>query len=142
MEITSMRPELICVRKSKLLQRGYDNLKEWLVANRRHVYIGRNLNYYLNNPNITSRKVKNKVGGRSQRRIQRALFMAGKFQNPFRISENLTRQESLMKYKVYAKKYLLSDLRLLSGKILGCWCDNEPCHGEILQDIYTRYYDT
>ena len=27
----------------------------------------------------------------------------------------------------------------LTGKILGCWCNPEPCHGHVLVKLYKEY---
>lgn len=63
-----------------------------------------------------------------------------KWGNPFVIGKDGTREEVIEKYK----EWLHSDLnapqleeiqRELKGKILGCWCSPEYCHGEILTEI-------
>ena len=32
-------------------------------------------------------------------------------------------------------KDLLNDLQELKGKILGCWCKPQPCHGDVLNEL-------
>ena len=47
-----------------------------------------------------------------------------------------TRKEAILKYIGYitkgSGKPLLKDLSELEGKILGCWCYPQRCHGEVL----------
>jgi hypothetical protein len=62
-----------------------------------------------------------------------------KWGNPFKIGPDGTRQEVIQKYR----KWLVEkrpDLvnaakRELKGKVLGCWCAPNPCHGDILVKI-------
>lgn len=47
-----------------------------------------------------------------------------------------TRREAIQKHKEWITegegKHLLEDIHELKGKILGCWCHNKACHGDIL----------
>jgi hypothetical protein len=70
--------------------------------------------------------------------IGRACFMSGwklpnsKWSNPFTVHD-YGREESLRRYEEYVLNCsLLNDLHELKGKILGCWCKPEACHGDIL----------
>jgi Domain of unknown function (DUF4326) len=61
-----------------------------------------------------------------------------KWGNPFIIGINGTRETVIAKYK----KWLLNKPDLikeaqeeLKGKILGCWCAPNACHGDILSEI-------
>lgn len=36
-------------------------------------------------------------------------------------------------------KHLLNDLDELKGKILGCWCKPEKCHGDILLELIDKH---
>ena len=58
--------------------------------------------------------------------------------NPFKIGEDGNRMVVLEKYR----QWLLSQpekvalvKKHLRGKMLGCWCYPQPCHGEILAEI-------
>lgn len=72
---------------------------------------------------------------------------AGRWGNPFRIGEDGTRDEVLGKYRLWICKEVeagrieLSDLAALHGKVLGCWCAPERCHGEILARWARRAYE-
>jgi hypothetical protein len=57
-----------------------------------------------------------------------------KWGNPFKIGKDGTREEVVAKYETWIRKHpkLLSCLSELEGKILGCWCKPEACHGDVL----------
>jgi hypothetical protein len=46
----------------------------------------------------------------------------------------MERDEVISKFEEYLLKNeeLMKDLHELKGKILGCWCKPEACHGDIL----------
>lgn len=54
-----------------------------------------------------------------------------------------TREEAIEKFREYIEsgdgKHLLNDLHELKDKTLGCWCEPEPCHGEVLIELVERY---
>ena len=104
-----MRPPVRVVNIRKL---GTWNLKEWLL-NKNHIYIGRNLERYVDN----AKPADNKWG------------------NPYQLSE-YTREESLQKYEAYARATLMDQIEELSGKTLTCWCQPEACHGHILIKLF------
>lgn len=60
-----------------------------------------------------------------------------KWGNPFRIGDGMTREKSLFMYRhwICSKAALLADLHEIRGKILGCWCKPEDCHGDILAEL-------
>ena len=53
-----------------------------------------------------------------------------------------TRSESIEKYKEWIisgdGNHLLNDLHELKGKILGCWCKPNNCHGDILAELANK----
>lgn len=66
-----------------------------------------------------------------------------KWGNPFKIGRDGTREEVIRKYEKWllTQRELLDSLPELVGKVLGCWCVNNPvgsirtnkiCHGEVL----------
>lgn len=57
-----------------------------------------------------------------------------KWGNPFRIGADGSREDVIMKYKVWILKQpaLLAALGELKGKTLGCWCHPKQCHGDVL----------
>lgn len=52
----------------------------------------------------------------------------------YRVSD---RQESLSKYREYVlnSPELIGSLPDLKDKVLGCWCNPLPCHGDILIEL-------
>jgi len=60
-----------------------------------------------------------------------------KWGNPFTIGKDGTREEVVAKYEHWIKKQpeLMSALRELRGKILGCWCAPKLCHGDVLIEL-------
>lgn len=58
--------------------------------------------------------------------------------NPFQIGPDGNREQVVEKYRIWLYKQVqqgkisLEDLAGLEGKILGCWCSPEACHGDIL----------
>jgi len=63
----------------------------------------------------------------------RTYFLGSKWQNPFRVDE-YGREKCLDMYEKYIRTNpkLYNSLHELKGKILGCWCKPEKCHGDIL----------
>lgn len=60
-----------------------------------------------------------------------------KWGNPFTIGKDGTRKEVIEKYKnwLLENDELLSDIIELDGKVLGCWCKPNACHGDVLVEI-------
>lgn len=54
--------------------------------------------------------------------------------NPFVIGRDGSRAEVIAKYEAWLGKQpkLLAKLSELRGKVLGCWCSPEACHGDVL----------
>lgn len=54
--------------------------------------------------------------------------------NPYYIGKDGTRKEVIAKYRVYilGRPDLMALLPTLKGKVLGCWCTPESCHGDVL----------
>lgn len=63
-----------------------------------------------------------------------------KWANPFIIGKDGTRKEVIAKFRAWILKQpkLLADLHELDGKVLGCWCYNKSCHGEVLIELRTQ----
>jgi Domain of unknown function (DUF4326) len=57
-----------------------------------------------------------------------------KWGNPFVVGIDGTRAEVVRKYEswVVTQKHLMDSLTELQGKILGCWCHPQLCHGDVL----------
>lgn len=78
--------------------------------------------------------------------IGRRLCMGGwnlsesKWANPFTVKECGSNEEAVKKYRNYilSKPELLDSLHELSGKTLGCWCKPNPCHGDVLVELFVK----
>lgn len=57
--------------------------------------------------------------------------------NPFAIGKDGTRPEVMAKYRKYlmSRPDLLAKIPELKGKMLGCWCAPEACHGDLLAEL-------
>lgn len=53
-----------------------------------------------------------------------------------------TREEAIAQYRTYLlnNEKLLADLHELRGRILGCWCHPEACHGDVLAEVVNHLY--
>jgi len=103
----------------------YKNLFEWC-NDENNVYIGRKGIVFINN----ERYPKND-----------SIWC-----NPYKITKDMNRNDVIKKYKIYIidkikKEHLYDNLLKLKGKILGCWCYPEPCHGDVLIDLINNYDD-
>jgi len=61
-----------------------------------------------------------------------------KYGNPFSIGKDGDREEVIKKYKEWLlhNPDLIEDIkRELKGKVLGCWCSPNACHGDWLSII-------
>jgi Domain of unknown function (DUF4326) len=62
----------------------------------------------------------------------------GRWGNPFRIGPDGARDEVIERYRAWlwaqikSGRIELAELAALHGKVLGCWCAPQPCHGEVL----------
>lgn len=96
---------VVNVRVANLRKLGYNSLVEWL-EEPNHIYIGRHMVYIQGTYN-------------------------SKWRNPYPVKK-YGREKCLEMYENYFNSTLIHDISELDGKVLGCWCDPEPCHGHIL----------
>lgn len=101
---------VINIKKKHLNEIGIPDLKEW-IKDDNHIYIGRNMVY---------------VKGANK----------SKWYNPFSVNK-YSRDKALQLYENYIRmdKELMSQIKELKGKTLGCWCKPSQCHGDILVKI-------
>ena len=101
------RTTVVNINKASLTTMGYSDLEQWL-QNPNHIYIGRNVRF---------------IKGTTK----------SKWANPFSLKK-YGRQKCMELYTEYihSQMELLADINELKGKILGCWCKPERCHGDIL----------
>ena len=60
-----------------------------------------------------------------------------KWGNPFKIGIDGTREDVIEQYRdwIQTQPHLLNSLEELRGKILGCFCSPQACHGDILVEL-------
>jgi hypothetical protein len=111
--------KVINVKKAELNKLGYRDLEQWLASSGDHVYIGRNMSHY----------VKGAVGS--------------KWANPFKV-DKYGRDGCLNKYEEYIRSnvQLMGCLNELNGKVVGCWCAPEKCHGDVLMKLINEAKST
>lgn len=99
--------DVINIKKKYLTELGYSSFEDW-IKNKNHIYIGRNMDFYVKGTK------------------------ASKWQNPFNL-KNYPLEKSLELYEQNIRNSeLWNELLELDGKILGCWCKPNKCHGDIL----------
>ena len=101
--------KVINVKKAELKKLGYGSLVDWLNSSPNHIYIGRNMTHY----------VPGAVGS--------------KWANPFKV-DKYGRDGCLKRYEEHIRSTpeLFNSLDELRGRVLGCWCAPEGCHGDVL----------
>jgi hypothetical protein len=74
-------------------------------------------------------------------------FKQSIFANPFKIGEDCSRKQAIVRYRKWLLGTAYKDFRQeqrmkilraipkLKGKILGCWCSPLPCHGDVLIEL-------
>jgi hypothetical protein len=67
----------------------------------------------------------------------RAGLKASAWGNPFKIGKDGERGEVMAKYRAWlmSNPELLQRVPELKGKVLGCWCAPEACHGDVLSEF-------
>jgi hypothetical protein len=76
--------------------------------------------------------------GAYDRYVGRGPGARGRWGNPFRIGSHGTREEVIALHRewlwgeVKAERVTLEELAALAGKVLGCWCAPQRCHGETI----------
>lgn len=60
-----------------------------------------------------------------------------KWGNPFVMGKDGDRETVVKKYKEWLLKQpkLMAQLHELRGKVLGCWCAPQACHGDVLVEL-------
>ena len=110
--------------KVKFIRPKYNNLKEW-IEDENNIYIARAGVIFINKERFPKK--------------------SSSFCNPYKIGNDGTREEVIIKYKYHIEEKLKKDNELvvellkLKNKNLGCWCYPEPCHGNILLELIEKY---
>jgi hypothetical protein len=102
----------------------YKNLEEWM-KNENNVYIARKGIIFIDKKRFPT--------------------FDSIWHNPYKITEENTREMVIEKYEKYIREKLQKDKKLvcelvkLKGKNLGCWCHPEKCHGDIILKLIEEY---
>jgi hypothetical protein len=62
-------------------------------------------------------------------------LIGSKWRNPWKKaihSGEIPRGEGLRRYEEYVRERYWDQLPELDGKVLACWCEPLPCHGDVL----------
>lgn len=150
-ELWQQRKQERLINVEHLNTLGFASLKDWLLANERHLYIGRNLAHFIDCPELLkfvhtrhspfvdqnlTKKVKSQRKLRLIRAIQESKFWSNPYSYP--ISDESLVNDHRMQEALLRFKWLVdgtdrrSYVYLLEGRIFGCWCTPRPCHGEHL----------
>lgn len=64
-------------------------------------------------------------------------FKASKWANPFKIGPDGTRASAIEGFRLYLRGRLdlVMSIEELDGKVLGCWCKPDACHGDVLVEL-------
>jgi hypothetical protein len=59
-----------------------------------------------------------------------------KWGNPFVIGKDGSRDEVIEKFRIWGKARKMDEQarQELKGKVLGCWCSPQACHGDVLAE--------
>jgi len=126
-------PKVICVKVNSIRPSKKDthiNLKTWS-ENENNLYIGRKGIVFVPNPDGSG--------------IERYPKQDSKWSNPYPVKGDMTREKSINKYREYIEEKIsnklitIDELKELSGKTLGCWCKPDPCHGDVLVNLFDKY---
>ena len=101
---------VIHVGVKNLRKLGYNSLQEWM-KDENNVYIGRACHYVS-------------VG-------------ASEWSNPYTVKK-YGREECIEMYREYVIKEKGDRIKELKGKVLGCWCKPEKCHGDVLIELLAK----
>ena len=63
-----------------------------------------------------------------------------KWGNPFKLEEGQDRAAVILRYREWLMEQteLLAALPELRGKVLGCWCKPQSCHGDVLAELASK----
>lgn len=113
----------VCIKVSNLRKIGYENLREWM-KDENNIYTGRYGRIFIDGQIFN--------------------YKQSIWANPFKISKDMTIEQSLKKYlnHLFTSK-LIFRINELKDKNLGCFCEKQRdgskilCHAELLKSLIT-----
>jgi hypothetical protein len=137
-------PTVSCI-SVKHLRPKYNCQKEW-TNDPKNVYIGRLSPAFCiiggKKVRWPSHSIWHNPYTLSQDKVSHKYIVKGpkKFMREYNNAED-SRRDAIRLYKQYLENNpdLVSKLVNLTGKNLGCWCKPQPCHGDILVNMWSKY---
>lgn len=82
-----------------------------------------------------------KVVNKRKERYDVYIGRPSKWGNPFVVGIDGTREQVVAKYRdwIQTQPHLLEALPELKGKVLGCYCSPQACHGDVLKELAEQY---
>jgi len=122
-----MKPTRDCIKVNELRKKygsTYD-FRQWL-SKENNYYVGRKGRIFITTK--TGKEIFH--------------YPASCFENPFKVNENCSLEESLQKYKRHLYENQFQNyLHLLENKNLGCWClPTQNCHVDVLIEFFEENY--
>ena len=115
------QPKIVNLRKENLKKLGFESLTEWYYVPG-NIYAGCNLHKYLHGV---------------PKQYLRHIPDCGEFWNPFSVTYfGVT--ESLRRYKEFLLTEKRSELKNLANTNIGCYCDDQSCHVEVLLECFNE----
>ncbi len=113
--MSGLETYVVNVRAQNIRPR-YANLQEWM-EDPKNVYIGRGGTVFIGSRSIS--------------------YPGSKWGNPFKPTKHNTKEQRIRQYEEYIRERierecLQKELLSMKGKVLGCWCKPEGCHGDVL----------
>ena len=110
---------VVAVNANKIRPR-YNNLREWM-QDENNAYVGRNGRIFITE--------------NGEKTIYH--YPKSKWHNPYRADKTNTLDDVLDLYSQHLDNVLqdeenMKEFLLLKGKVLGCWCKPNKCHGDII----------
>lgn len=121
---------VVNVKKQELVKHGYDDFMDWS-SNKDNLYIGRDMSHHV--PGAVG-----SVWGNPFPVAKPEKFQTNAHRNN---TPRYTLDESLILFRqhIESSPNLISRLKELDGKALGCWCKPNRCHGDILTELVEKY---
>lgn len=121
-----------CVKVGYLRKnKKYDNFEEWR-KDPINEYVGRYGRVFIHNRDpITKKSVSQRVFN----------YKSSIWCNPYKVTADRSVKESLLLYVKYLfDTHLIFRIDELRGKNLGCWCETDNCHAQVLTDLLGKCY--
>jgi hypothetical protein len=114
-EMSGCETLVVNVRAQNIRPR-YSNLQEWM-DDPKNSYIGRGGTVLIGSSSFS--------------------YPGSKWGNPFKPLKHNTKEQRIRQYEAYIRQKIESEslqkeLLAMKGKVLGCWCKPDGCHGDVL----------